>query len=160
MSEKRRNELLILAGIGVVALYWLTQQGRKDPDEKAREDVRAAAEKLDIRIQEIFARFNLIASFDLPKLEDEAKRGVMNNVELDNLNDEVKNLESELKHLFGQLGQEVPERGRRYITSVRNHILKLKEKLRLFVQVRGGLNAVHTKKVTDVLNERSPYTSF
>ena len=111
MSEKRRNELLILAGIGVVALYWLTQQGRKDPDEKAREDVRAAAEKLDIRIQEIFGRFSIISSFDLPKLEDEAKRGVIERVVLENLNDEVKNLESELKYLFGQLGRKCHPEG-------------------------------------------------
>ena len=155
MSEKRRNELLILAGIGVVALYWLTQQGREDPDAKMREDVHAAAEKLDIRIQEIFARFNLISSFDVPKLEDEAKRGVMKNVELDNLNDEVKNLESELKHLFGQLGQEVPPRGQQFISSIREHILVLKEKKTTILQVRAGLSAVHTKITSDAIREQN-----
>ena len=156
MSEKRRNELLILAGIGVVALYWLTQQGRKDPIEQAKEDIQEAARQMDIRIQAIFNRLSNIANHDLPLYEvmKDAERQ-KHLVKLDNLNDEVKNLESELGHLFGQLGQTLPAEGQRFIASIRQRILTLTSKTRLFVQRVQGATGLHTKATTDLRVEQN-----
>ena len=72
MSEKNRNQLMVLAAIGVVVLYMWTNQ--EDPEKKKQRLQREARERGDALRQRFRARVINIAR-DLTAYENMKKKG-------------------------------------------------------------------------------------
>ena len=98
MAEKNRNQVMVLAAVGIIALYWWTYN--EDPKKKKQRLEREAQERRAAELRRIFGRLNIIRSVEVPRYEDlplEERKKYL--VTYDKFLDEFKQLKNALDML-------------------------------------------------------------